>query len=202
MQMLNPAIPCVCSTRCRWRQASHPFMLAATEGQMIYIVMNAFAIVVATVFGLAFGAAYHQATRGTRPRTTVSLGTIATIFLAQLWLCPAQGQRLDDDAGQRLHHLDRLRRPHGDSLLSLPRDHNAHRACRLRTVAGDHVGSGCHIAADRVGSADVMAAGGALWAVEALRRSGRSKNSGDLNRAHGDRSDRVPPETIAPALSN
>jgi hypothetical protein len=54
---------------------------------MIYIVMNAFAIVVATVFGLAFGAAYHQATRGTRPRTTVSLGTIATIFLAQLWLC-------------------------------------------------------------------------------------------------------------------
>jgi hypothetical protein len=54
---------------------------------MIYIVLNAVAIVVATLAGMIVGAAYHWVLRDARPRMTVSLGAIATIFLAELWLC-------------------------------------------------------------------------------------------------------------------
>ena len=54
---------------------------------MIYIVLNAVAIVVATLAGTIVGAAYHRVLRHARPRMTVSLGAIATIFLAELWLC-------------------------------------------------------------------------------------------------------------------
>ncbi|WBH15124.1 DUF1761 domain-containing protein [Sphingomonas radiodurans] len=54
---------------------------------MIYIVLNAIAIIAATLSGLAFGAAYYGIMRRTHPRMTVTLGAITTIFLAELWLC-------------------------------------------------------------------------------------------------------------------
>lgn len=54
---------------------------------MIYILLNAVAIVTATLAGMAFGAAYFGVTRGTEPRPTLSPGIVVTIFVAEFWLC-------------------------------------------------------------------------------------------------------------------
>ena len=54
---------------------------------MIYIVLNASAILVATLASLAFGALYYSAASRGRPRPSGLGGTIATAFVAEFWLC-------------------------------------------------------------------------------------------------------------------
>jgi hypothetical protein len=53
---------------------------------MIYIVLNAPAILAATLAGLAFGALFTAAL-GPRPAPGTMAGTLVTAFLAQAWLC-------------------------------------------------------------------------------------------------------------------
>ncbi len=54
---------------------------------MIYIVLNAAAILVATLASLAFGALYYSAASRGRPRPPGLSGTLATAFVAEFWLC-------------------------------------------------------------------------------------------------------------------
>lgn len=54
---------------------------------MIYIVLNAAAILVATLTSLAFGALYYGAASRGRPRPLGLSGTFATAFVAEFWLC-------------------------------------------------------------------------------------------------------------------
>jgi Protein of unknown function (DUF1761) len=62
-------------------------MLRATGGPMIYIVLNAPAILVATLASLAFGALYYGPASRARPRAAGLAGTLATAFVAEFWLC-------------------------------------------------------------------------------------------------------------------
>lgn len=54
---------------------------------MIYIVLNAVAILVATLASLAFGAVYYGVASRGRPRAAGLAGTLATAFVAEFWLC-------------------------------------------------------------------------------------------------------------------
>jgi hypothetical protein len=54
---------------------------------MIYIVMNAAAILAATVASVAFGALYYSAASRGRPRVSGLAGTLVTAFIAEFWLC-------------------------------------------------------------------------------------------------------------------
>ena len=54
---------------------------------MIYIVLNAAAILLATLASLAFGALYYGVASRGRPRPLGLSGTLATAFVAELWLC-------------------------------------------------------------------------------------------------------------------
>ena len=54
---------------------------------MIYIVLNAAAILVATLASLAFGALYYGAASRGRPRPLGLSSTFATAFVAEFWLC-------------------------------------------------------------------------------------------------------------------
>jgi hypothetical protein len=62
-------------------------MLGGTGGPMIYIVLNAPAIMAATLASLAFGALYYRTASRGRPRATGFAGTLATAFVAEFWLC-------------------------------------------------------------------------------------------------------------------
>jgi hypothetical protein len=54
---------------------------------MIYIVLNAPAILTATLASLAFGALYYSAASRGRPRAAGLTGTLVTAFVAEFWLC-------------------------------------------------------------------------------------------------------------------
>ncbi len=54
---------------------------------MIYIVLNAVAILAATLASLAFGALFYSVASRGRPRGSGLAGTIATAFIAEVWLC-------------------------------------------------------------------------------------------------------------------
>jgi hypothetical protein len=62
-------------------------MLSPTGGTMIYIVLNAPAIMAATLASLAFGAIYYSAASRGRPRASGLVGTLVTAFAAEFWLC-------------------------------------------------------------------------------------------------------------------
>ncbi len=54
---------------------------------MIYIVMNAAAILVATLAGLGFGAAFYALARRGQRLARGTGGILATAFVAEFWLC-------------------------------------------------------------------------------------------------------------------
>ncbi len=54
---------------------------------MIYIVMNAAAILAATLAGLTFGALYYRIASRGRPGPTGRVGILTTVFVAEFWLC-------------------------------------------------------------------------------------------------------------------
>jgi hypothetical protein len=54
---------------------------------MIYIVLNARAILLATLAGLAFGAAWQNIPGFRRPASGGAVVTLSIAFVAQLWLC-------------------------------------------------------------------------------------------------------------------
>ena len=54
---------------------------------MIYIVVNAAAILAATLASLVFGALYYSAASRGRPRPTGLTATLLTAFFAEFWLC-------------------------------------------------------------------------------------------------------------------
>jgi hypothetical protein len=60
---------------------------ALSGGPMIYIVLNATAILFATLASLAFGALYYSAASRGRPRAGGLAATLVTAFIAEFWLC-------------------------------------------------------------------------------------------------------------------
>jgi hypothetical protein len=62
-------------------------MLRLTGGPMIYIVLNAVAILAATLASLAFGAFYYSVASRGRQRAFGLTGTLVTAFIAEVWLC-------------------------------------------------------------------------------------------------------------------
>ena len=54
---------------------------------MIYIALNATAILVATLAGLAFGALYYGIARRGRAGANSVRGALVTAFVAEIWLC-------------------------------------------------------------------------------------------------------------------
>jgi hypothetical protein len=54
---------------------------------MIYIMLNAVAILAATLASLAFGSVYYSIASRGRPRPAGLAGTLVTAFVAQFWLC-------------------------------------------------------------------------------------------------------------------